>query len=158
MKEFKNGCRHILLIIVAWAEFAAVCEQSTDFHFPDLAQQLSAVETALTQASAVRASRQQQQQQETDSSSVHSSGSNSSGSSENQVCSTALKILSSHSIGSSRLKVFKLRFFFIFTAIIFISLAHIYLKLPWKFHGCHRSSRNFVMYMQSVNNNVFSVK
>lgn len=65
-------------------EFAAVCEQSTDFHFPDLAQQLSAVETALTQASTVRASRQQQQQQETDSSSVHSSGSNSSGSSENQ--------------------------------------------------------------------------
>lgn len=130
MKEFKNGCRHILLIIVAWAEFAAVCEQSTDFHFPDLAQQLSAVETALTQASTVRASRQQQQQQETDSSSVHSSGSNSSGSSENQVCSTALKILSSHSIGSSRVKVFKLRFFFIFTAIIFISLAHIYLKLP----------------------------
>ncbi|KAK7492835.1 hypothetical protein BaRGS_00015973 [Batillaria attramentaria] len=35
-------------------EFANVCEQSTDFHFPDLGQQLCAVETALTQANSSR--------------------------------------------------------------------------------------------------------
>nr|KAG5703826.1 hypothetical protein BaRGS_031460 [Batillaria attramentaria] len=65
-------------------EFANVCEQSTDFHFPDLGQQLCAVETALTQANSVRAARLLQQQQEGDSVSVHSNGSGSSGSSDNQ--------------------------------------------------------------------------
>lgn len=67
------------------ADFAAVCEQSTDFHFPDLGRQLLATEQAFAQANAVRAARQQQHHQEGDSVSVHSSGSGSSGGSDNQV-------------------------------------------------------------------------
>lgn len=64
-------------------DFAAVCEQSTDFHFPDLGQQLLSVEKALSQANTVRAARQQQ---DADSTSMHSTGSGSSGSSDVQVC------------------------------------------------------------------------
>lgn len=62
-----------------------MCEQSTDFHFPDLGRQLLAIEQAFVQANAVRAVRQLQQQQEGDSVSVHSSGSGSSAGSDNQV-------------------------------------------------------------------------
>ncbi|XP_076459255.1 FERRY endosomal RAB5 effector complex subunit 3-like [Babylonia areolata] len=65
-------------------DFAAVCEQSTDFHFPDVGRQMLAMEQAFGQANAVRAARQLQQQQEGDSVSVHSTGSGNSATSDHQ--------------------------------------------------------------------------
>ena len=76
-----------------FSDFAAVCDQSTDFHFPDLGRQLLAMERALGKANAVRTERQLQQQQDGDSlsvHSVHSIGSNNSANSDSQVKSLLL--------------------------------------------------------------------
>ncbi|KAK7113652.1 FERRY endosomal RAB5 effector complex subunit 3-like [Littorina saxatilis] len=73
-------------------DFAGVCEQSTDFHFPDVGRQLLAVEQAFAAANAVRQARQLQNVQEGDSVSVHSNGSGSSGGSDNQDRSLGAKL------------------------------------------------------------------
>ena len=78
----KKRLRHSTLLIIFWdlhcifAEFASVCQQSTDFHFPDLEQQFEKIEFDVMKANEWRTL--QKLSEEGDQISVKSSSSGSS--------------------------------------------------------------------------------
>ena len=71
---------HFLLILelVLFTDFARVCEQSTDFHFPDLEQQFTRIEVDVLKGSEWRLQQKQAAEAEGDRISLKSSGSSSS--------------------------------------------------------------------------------